>query len=248
MAKPLLVANWKSHGSDQDNQIWAKHFLAQPLSADVDLVVCPPFPYIPQLVDLCEATTVAVGAQNLSAHQQGAYTGEVSAQMLRDLGCQYVIIGHSERRSLYAEDDKQLAAKLQRAIECGLMPIFCIGETLQQRQQAQTEAVLRRQFSAVASVLTNTSFVLAYEPVWAIGSGQTATPEQAQQVHCFLREYLSKQLSKASAEIRIIYGGSVKPDNAKALFAKPDIDGGLIGGASLQGKDFLAIYNSITEK
>ena len=247
MANPLLVANWKSHGNLHKNQIWIKQFLAQPLSADIDLVVCPPFPYIPQLLDLCKGTTVAVGAQNLSAYQQGAYTGEVSADMLRDLGCRYVIIGHSERRSLQAEDDKQLTLKLQMAIDCDLIPIFCVGETLQQREQAQTQAVLSDQLSAIVSVLKGTSFILAYEPIWAIGSGQTATPEQAQQVHRFLREYLIEHLSNNAAEISIIYGGSVKPGNAKELFAERDISGGLVGGASLKAEDFSQIYGAFKE-
>ena len=148
--KPMLVANWKSHGSLKENKIWASHFLAHPLPEDIDLAICPPFPYIPQLLELFSGTKVAVGGQNLSTYEQGAYTGEVSAEMLRDLGCLYVIIGHSERRTLYAEDGQQLVGKLQRAIDCGLTPIFCVGETLQQRESLQTETVLSRQLSVVA--------------------------------------------------------------------------------------------------
>ena len=239
--KPIAIANWKSHGSLNENEIWTEQFCSSRLPENIDLVVCPPFPYISQLLGLCEKTQVAIGAQNLSAYDPGAYTGEVSAQMLRDLGCEYVIIGHSERRTLYAEDDLQLVSKLQKSVDCGLTPIFCVGETLQQRQSSQTETVLSRQLSAVVSVLKSTSFVLAYEPVWAIGTGENATPEQAQQTHNFLRSQLTDCLDEAAAGIRIIYGGSVNPDNAKALFAERNIDGGLIGGASLEAEDFLQI-------
>ena len=247
MDKPILVANWKSYGSRQDNNIWAKSFLAKPSPENIEVVICPPFPYIPQLLDLCANTTVMIGAQNLSAYQPGAYTGEVSAQMLRDLGCRYVIIGHSERRSLYDEDDPQLISKLQMAIEYGLLPIFCVGETLQQRKNKQTQSVLIQQLSVAISLLEGASFVLAYEPIWAIGTGHTATPEQAQQVHSWLRKYLSEHLGKEALKLRIIYGGSVKSDNAKNLFAEYDIDGGLVGGASLQAEDFLQICNALAE-
>ena len=245
--KPIAIANWKSHGSLKENQIWVEQFCSSQLPENIHLVVCPPFPYIPQLLRLCEKTQVAVGAQNLSAYESGAYTGEVSADMLRDLGCEYVIIGHSERRTLYAEDDLQLVSKLQRAVDCGLIPIFCVGETLQQRENSQTETVLSRQLSAVVSVLKSTSFVLAYEPVWAIGTGKNATPEQAQQTHNFLRRQLTDCLGEAADGIRIIYGGSVNSDNAKALFAERDIDGGLIGGASLKAEDFLQICKVLEE-
>ena len=245
--RSIAVANWKSHSSLKENEIWAEHFLSRRLPTDTQLVICPPFPYIPQLLELCGETQVAIGAQNLSAYQSGAYTGEVSAEMLRDLGCMYVIIGHSERRTLYAEDDSQLVRKLQRAVDCGLTPIFCVGETLQQRESSQTEAVLAQQLSAVASVLESTSFVLAYEPVWAIGTGKNATPEQAQQTHKFLRERLTDCLGETANGIRIIYGGSVNPDNAKALFAERDIDGGLVGGASLKAEDFIQICEVLEE-
>ncbi len=245
--KPIAIANWKSHGGLKENEIWAKHFLSSRLPEDTQLVICPPFPYIPQLLKLCAETQVGVGAQNLSAYGLGAYTGEISAEMLRDLGCLYVIIGHSERRALYAEDDLQLVRKLQRAVACGLTPIFCVGETLQQRESLQTETVLSRQLSAVASVLDNRSFVLAYEPVWAIGTGKNATPEQAQQTHSFLRKQLTDCLGKAADGIRIIYGGSVNPNNAKALFLGRDIDGGLVGGASLKAEDFLQICKVLEE-
>ena len=246
-AQPILVANWKSHGNLKENKIWASHFLAHQLPETIHLVVCPPFLYLPQLLKLCEDTTVAVGGQNLSAYEQGAYTGEVSAEMLRDLGCLYVIIGHSERRTLYAEDDQQLVQKLQRAVDCGLTPIFCVGETLQQRENMQTETVLSSQLSVVIPFLQNTPFVLAYEPVWAIGTGKNATPEQAQKTHRFLRKHLTDCLGEAATEHRIIYGGSVNPNNAKELFAARDIEGGLVGGASLKAKDFLQICKALEE-
>ena len=245
--KPIAIANWKSHGSSKENKIWAERFCSGRLPKNIHSVICPPFPYIPQLLALCEGTQVVVGAQNLSAHEPGAYTGEVSAEMLRDLGCEYVIIGHSERRTLYAEDDSQLLRKLKRVVACGLTPIFCVGETLQQRERSQTETVLSRQLSAVASVLKSRSFVLAYEPVWAIGTGKNATPEQAQQTHNFLRKQLTDCLGEAADGIRIIYGGSVNPNNAEALFAERDIDGGLVGGASLKAEDFLRICKVLEE-
>ena len=245
--KPIAIANWKSYGSFKENEIWAERFCASRLPENIHLAVCPPFPYISQLLELFEKTQVLVGAQNLSAYEPGAYTGEVSAEMLRDLGCEYVIIGHSERRTLYSEDDLQLVSKLQRAVDCGLTPIFCVGETLQQRERSQTETVLSQQLSAVASALKSMSFVLAYEPVWAIGTGKNATPEQAQQTHNFLRSQLTDCLGEAADGIRIIYGGSVNPDNAKALFVERDIDGGLIGGASLKAEDFLQICKVLEE-
>ncbi len=245
--KPIAIANWKSHGSFKENKIWTERFRSSRLPENIHLVICPPFPYIPQLLGLCEGMQVAVGAQNLSAYEPGAYTGEVSAEMLRDLGCEYVIIGHSERRTLYAEDDLQLVRKLKRAFECGLTPIFCVGEALQQRESSQTETVLSRQLSAVVSVLKSRSFVLAYEPVWAIGTGKNATPEQAQQAHNFLREQLTDCLGEAADGIRIVYGGSVNPNNAEALFAERDINGGLVGGASLKAEDFLQICKTLGE-
>lgn len=245
--KPILVANWKSHGNLKENKLWASQFLAHPLPEAINLAICPPFIYIPQLIELFDGTEVAIGGQNLSAYEEGAYTGEVSAKMLRDLGCLYVIIGHSERRALYAEDDRQLVEKLQRAVDFGLTPIFCVGETLQQRERAQTEAVLTRQLSVVTPVLAGVQFVLAYEPVWAIGTGKNATPEQAQETHRFLREHLVDCLGEATTELRIIYGGSVNPDNAQALFAKRDINGGLVGSASLKAEDFLQIAKALEE-
>jgi len=246
-AQPLLVANWKSHGRLKQNQRWAARLLAQSASSRVERVVCPPFPYVAQLRELFKDSSVAIGCQNVSAYPPGAYTGEVAAEMLHDLGCRYVIIGHSERRALCAESDQQIAQKLQRAVECDLLPILCIGETLAQREDGQTEAVLSQQLSLAVPVLKAKAFVLAYEPIWAIGTGQTATPAQAQQVHRFLRAHLSHQLDAGAAALRILYGGSVKPENAAGLFAERDIAGGLVGGASLNSEDFLLIARGLEE-
>ena len=195
--------------------------------------VCVPFPYLALVAERLRGSPVAWGAQNLSEHAQGAYTGEVSAAMLAEFGCRYVLVGHSERRQLYGETDAQAAAKFAAVKKAGMTPILCVGETLEERDAGQTEAVVARQLGAVDFK----DAVLAYEPVWAIGTGRNATPEQAQAVHAFLRR-------KVSADTPILYGGSVKPQNAAAIFAMPDVDGGLIGGASLVAKDFLDIVKA----
>jgi len=195
--------------------------------------VCPPFPYLAQVAERLRGSPIAWGAQNLSEHAQGAYTGEISAAMLVEFGCRYAIVGHSERRQLYGETDAQAAAKFAAARAAGLTPILCVGETLQERDAGKTEDVVARQLGAVDFK----DGVLAYEPVWAIGTGRNATPEQAQAVHAFLRK-------KVPSQTLILYGGSVKPQNAAAIFAMPDVDGGLIGGASLVAKDFLDIVKA----
>jgi len=195
--------------------------------------VCVPFPYLEQVGQRLRGSSIAWGAQNVSEHGQGAYTGEVSAAMLAEFGCRYVLVGHSERRQLYGETDAQAAAKFAAARAAGLTPILCVGETLQERDAGKTEDVVARQLGAVDFK----DGVLAYEPVWAIGTGRNATPEQAQAVHAFLRK-------KVPAQTPILYGGSVKPQNAAAIFAMPDVDGGLIGGASLVAKDFLDIVKA----
>lgn len=220
---------------------------AQQISG-VEIAIIPPYPYISQISGIFANTDIKVGAQNLAVHTNGAYTGEVSGQMLGDFGCEYVIIGHSERRALYNEDDAVVAEKSKRAVDAGLTPIICIGETLEQRENGTTEMVISRQLAAILSLPNANSLLLdavvAYEPVWAIGTGKTATPEQAQQVHQQIREQISALNAGLANNMRLLYGGSVKPDNAKALFAMPDIDGGLIGGASLKAADFLAICDS----
>jgi triosephosphate isomerase len=230
MRARLVAGNWKMHGSRESNRALLDALVA----ADVACAVCVPYPYLAQAADRLQGTRVAWGAQNLSEHAAGAFTGEVSAAMLADFGCRYVLVGHSERRQLFAETDAQAAAKFAAAKAAGIAPILCVGETLEQRDAGRTEAVVARQLDAVLARGAFGDAVLAYEPVWAIGSGRTATPEQAQQVHGFLRQ-------RVGAATRILYGGSVKPQNAAAIFAMPDVDGGLIGGASLVAQDFLAI-------
>jgi triosephosphate isomerase len=237
----LVVGNWKMHGSHAANeQLLEGLKSAGPLPADV--AVCAPFPYLAQCAERLARTAIAWGAQDCSAHEQGAYTGEVSAAMLADFGCRYAIVGHSERRALHHESDQLVADKAQAALAKGVTPIVCVGETLAQREAGETEAVVKRQLSAVIHTLGHCvgEMVVAYEPVWAIGTGRTATPEQAQAVHALLRAQLHAATPRA-AQMRLLYGGSVKPDNAESLFSQSDIDGGLIGGASLKAADFLAI-------
>ena len=231
MARSRLVAgNWKMHGSRASIAALLDELVkANPPGC----AVCPPFPFLAQVAERLRGSRVAWGAQNASEHAQGAYTGEVSAAMLAEFGCRYVIVGHSERRHVYGETDAQVAAKFKAARAAGLTPILCVGETLEERDAGRTEAVVARQLDAVQFE----TGVLAYEPVWAIGTGRNATPEQAQEVHAFLRK-------RVTPETAIIYGGSVKPQNAAAIFAMPDVDGGLIGGASLVAKDFLQIVEA----
>jgi len=205
--------------------------------------VCPPYPYLGLAAARLSGSPIGWGAQDVSEHGQGAYTGEVSAAMLADLGCTWVLVGHSERRTLFGETDALVAAKAARALAAGLVPVVCVGETLAEREAGQTEAVLARQVDAVCGVLAGAGgrFVLAYEPVWAIGTGLTASPEQAQAAHALIRARLAAGGVVEAAGIRVLYGGSVKPANAGALLSQPDVDGGLIGGASLDANDFLAI-------
>lgn len=208
------------------------------------LLVCPPYPYIGAVAELAEGTGVAVGAQNVSEHGAGAFTGEVASEMLKDVGCTYVIVGHSERRSLYGESSEQVAAKFAAAQAAGLTPILCVGETLEEREAGTTESVVDEQLDAVFERVGIAAFadaVIAYEPVWAIGTGMTATPEQAQDVHEHIRGRLASQDANLAERVQILYGGSMKAENAAGLLEMPDIDGGLIGGASLKVEDFLGI-------
>jgi triosephosphate isomerase (TIM) len=231
MARGRLVAgNWKMHGSRASIAALLDALVKEKPSG---CAVCVPCPYLEQVSQRLRGSPIAWGAQNVSEHAQGAYTGEISAAMLAEFGCRYVIVGHSERRQLYGESDAQAAAKFAAARAAGLTPILCVGETLQERDAGKTQEVVARQLGAVDFK----EGVLAYEPVWAIGTGRTATPEQAQAVHAFLR-------GKVPAQTPILYGGSVKPQNAAAIFAMPDVDGGLIGGASLVAKDFLDIVKA----
>ncbi|GGC72097.1 triosephosphate isomerase [Undibacterium terreum] len=213
-------------------------------AADCDVLVCAPAPYLLQCADVLAGSAVAWGAQDVSAHDVGAYTGEVSASMLADCACQYVIVGHSERRAYHLESNELVAQKAQQVLRAGLRPVICVGETLQQRELGQTNNVVTAQLQAVLDVLEAADvlkIVVAYEPVWAIGTGKTATPQMAQDVHAVLRAQLAAKDVIAAERVQILYGGSMKPDNAKELLAMADIDGGLIGGAALKSADFLAI-------
>lgn len=239
--RKLVVGNWKMHGNHRSNaELLAGITGARPFGCDVG--VCVPFPYLSETAVALAATDIRWGAQDVSAHEQGAYTGEVSATMLAEFGCRYAIVGHSERRQYHGESDQLVADKAQAALGKGITPIVCVGETLAQREAGETEAVVKRQLSVVIHTLAHcaSEMVVAYEPVWAIGTGKVATPEQAQAVHALLRAQLAAATPRA-AQMTILYGGSVKPDNAATLFAQPDIDGGLIGGASLKAADFVAI-------
>jgi len=215
----------------------------------IDVLICPPFVYLEQVASLLADYPVALGAQNVAAEPAGAYTGEVSAEMLRDVGCNYVIVGHSERRTLLGETDEMIARKFCMAQEQQLLPVFCVGETLEERQSGQAMEVIARQVAAVVSTAGVEALgraVFAYEPVWAIGTGQTATPEQAQEVHAGLRAMVAEHDAKIAKQLRILYGGSVKGANARELFQMDDIDGGLIGGASLNSVEFIEICVAAT--
>lgn len=245
---PLIVGNWKMHGTRSSVAALADRIaVARSVDDGVSVAVCAPFVFIPMLAEHLNGTTVRYGAQNVADQQVGAYTGEVSAAMLREFGCHYAIVGHSERRTLYGETSGLVAARLDRALDNGLTPIFCVGESLEQRERGETEQVLTEQFAPVLAMVGIAAFrhaVIAYEPLWAIGTGRTATPELAQATHAFIRNHLARLDAGVARDVQLLYGGSVKPDNAAELFAQPDIDGGLIGGASLDADAFLAICNS----
>ncbi len=241
MRRQLVVGNWKMHGSRPANaELLAGVLAARPYLGDV--AVCVPFVFLTETAATLAGSEIRWGAQDVSAHEQGAYTGEVAAAMLHECGCRYAIVGHSERRAYHAESDLLVAQKAQAALARGVTPIVCVGETLTEREAGQTEHVVKRQLSAVIHQLAHCAaeMVVAYEPVWAIGTGRTASPEQAQAVHAVLRAQLQAATGRGDA-MKILYGGSVKPDNAATLFGMPDIDGGLIGGAALKAADFVAI-------
>jgi triosephosphate isomerase len=247
MSRQKFVAgNWKMNGLVGSAEALAIAVRQQVRDhARVEVAVCPPFPYLGLVARLLRGSAIALGAQDVCEKEgQGAFTGEVSGQMLADVGCRYVIVGHSERRQFFDDTDQRVAAKFMAAQKAGLIPILCIGETLAEREAGQTEAVLTRQLKAVlgaAGVKAFAGAVVAYEPVWAIGTGRTATTEQAQAAHAFVRQLLAGDDAIIARDLRILYGGSVKSDNASALFACPDVDGGLIGGASLDASQFQAI-------
>ena len=243
MRRTLIAGNWKMNGSLASNAALLDSVRAGATGLSCDLAVCVPAPYLSQVQSLLAGSPVAWGAQDLSDQEAGAFTGEVSASMLKEFACHYVIVGHSERRTYHHESDELVATKSAHALKSGLIPIVCVGETLQEREQGQTDAVVIRQLQPVIAALESrlSEIVIAYEPVWAIGTGKTATPEMAQQVHAVIRAALARADATAANTIRILYGGSMKPDNARQLLTMPDIDGGLIGGASLKAADFLAI-------
>ena len=240
--KKLIAGNWKMNGSLDANAALVAALLQDPQAWACDVAVCAPAPYLAQLQTLLKGSRLDLGAQDVSVHESGAFTGEVSAAMLKEFGVRYCIVGHSERRQYHQETDATVALKAQRALAAGITPIVCVGETLAQREAGQTEEVVKRQLAAV--VHTNghciSEIVLAYEPVWAIGTGKTASPEEAQHVHHVLRAQL-QAASQHADRVRILYGGSMNAGNAQALLAQPDIDGGLIGGAALQAAAFLSI-------
>ena len=242
MKKNLIAGNWKMNGSLAANETLLKGVLSGLNSPVCQIAVCVPAVYLAQCQQQLAGSAMAVGAQDLSQHESGAYTGEISAAMLNDLGVRYVIVGHSERRQYHGETDAMVATKTQRALAVGITPIVCVGESLQEREAGKTEEVVKRQLAAVIHLNGHciSEIVVAYEPVWAIGTGKTATPEQAQMVHALLRAQLKAATSHAD-RIQILYGGSMNAANAAQLLAQADIDGGLIGGASLKAPDFLAI-------
>jgi len=245
MRRPMVAGNWKMHGSRAANQALLAD-LEINLRAEwpIDIVVFPPYVYLSEAARLLEDGRIAVGAQDVCAESPGAFTGEVCAAMLKDVGCRYVIVGHSERRRLYHEDDAVVARKFAATLGAGLIPVLCVGETLEERDVHQTETVIARQLDAVISMHGIEGFaraILAYEPVWAIGTGRTASPEQAQAAHAFLRGRIRAQDARMADGLRILYGGSVKAGNAAELFSMPDVDGGLVGGASLNADEFQKI-------
>lgn len=243
--RPLVAANWKMNGT-----LASLRPLVDSVRADLDtaaeVVICPPAIYLAEVAGRLKGSDILLGAQDVSEYEAGAYTGEVSAAMLNDYNCRFVIVGHSERRSLYSEDDARVAAKFQAARRAGLTPILCVGETLAEREADHTEEIIDRQLQAVFASGEIVGAVIAYEPIWAIGTGRTATPDMAQTVHAFIRHRLASHGRNLAETIRILYGGSVKADNAAELFAMQDIDGGLIGGASLLAGDFLTICHAAT--
>lgn len=245
MRQKLVAGNWKMHGSLVQNKVLLDALVTGMKSVrKMSCAVCVPYPYLFQARIILHDSNIAWGAQNLSAYDYGAYTGEVSGPMLKDFDCRYVIVGHSECRTLQGEDSPLVAQKFKAALAAGLIPILCIGETLAEREAGATERVVAGQLEAVlelVGIAAMTSAVVAYEPVWAIGTGKNATPEQAQAVHAFIRQGIAARNPDVAQQLLILYGGSVKAGNAAQLFAMPDIDGGLIGGASLNADEFLAI-------
>ncbi|MEN1728624.1 MAG: triose-phosphate isomerase [Pseudomonadota bacterium] len=248
MRTRLIAGNWKMNGSKpMVRELISGVLAALEADRDAEVLVIPPALYVPLVKTLIESTPVVLGGQDLSTHESGAYTGEGSGTMLAEVGCSYVLVGHSERRAYHGEEDAEVAEKFVAAQAAGLQPILCVGETLEEREAGSTESVIKRQVAAVierAGIAAFSRAVVAYEPVWAIGTGQTATPDQAQAVHSMIRAQIAEEDATIAGRLRILYGGSVKGDNASDLFAREDIDGGLIGGASLTAESFMAIYQA----
>lgn len=248
MRRSLVVGNWKMNGTRSSAQLLAQG-IVDGLGQDIaDIAICVPYVFLNEISQVVQNTRLALGAQNVADKPSGAFTGEISAAMLKEYGCKYALVGHSERRTYYGDTDQSIAARFCQAQEQGVIPVLCIGETLEEREQEKTFEVITTQLDAVlakAGVAAFSNAVIAYEPVWAIGTGRTATDEQAQEVHKFIRQYLAGKDQVVAEKIQILYGGSAKPENAKGLFAMPDIDGGLIGGASLDAESFLKIYHSV---
>ncbi|MGZ5050810.1 MAG: triose-phosphate isomerase [Methylobacter sp.] len=248
MRRSLVVGNWKMNGTLASAESLAKGIIAGLGQEEADIAICVPYVHLPLVSGLVKGTKLALGSQNVADKASGAFTGEIAASMLQEFGCKYAIVGHSERRTYYGDTDASVAARFCQSQAEGIVPILCVGETLEQREQNQTFEVIKAQLDAVidlAGIAAFSAAVIAYEPVWAIGTGRTATDDQAQEVHQQIRQYIAAKDQDVADKIQILYGGSAKPENAKGLFAMPDIDGGLIGGASLDAESFLKIFHSI---
>jgi triosephosphate isomerase len=245
LRKPLVAGNWKMHGSRAEAARLVGELITRGAGTGAaEVLVCPPFPYLAEVRDQLQGGRIGLGSQDVCAEETGAFTGEVSAAMLADVGCRYAIVGHSERRALYAESDALVARKFVAAGRHALVPILCVGESLEERERDETRAVVLRQLDAVLAAAGTAAFaraVVAYEPVWAIGTGRTATAAQAQDVHALIRGRIAEKDATIGASLRVLYGGSVKAANAAELFSMPDVDGGLIGGASLKADEFASI-------
>lgn len=248
MRQPLIMGNWKMNGSREEGVQLAKALAGGLNAGNQEVAVCVPFVYLSDIRGALVSSSIALGAQNVADQASGAYTGEISAAMLADCGCKYALVGHSERRSYYGDTNQTVASRFCQAQKQNVIPVLCVGETLEEREQDRTFQVVDEQLDAVidaAGIEAFANAVIAYEPVWAIGTGKTASDEQAQEVHQYIRQRIADRNPAIAEKVQILYGGSVKPDNAKSLFAMPDIDGGLVGGASLDAKGFLQICHSV---
>lgn len=248
MRRSLVIGNWKMNGTQEGAKELAAEILMGLGNTEAEIAICVPYVRLPELSQQLKGTALALGAQNIADQASGAYTGEISSAMLTEFQCKYALVGHSERRSYYGDTNESVAARFCQALNDNIIPVLCIGETLEQREQEQTFQVIEEQLSPVielAGIAEFSKAVIAYEPVWAIGTGMTASDEQAQEVHQYIRQLLAGKDAEIAANMQILYGGSVKPDNAKALFSMADIDGGLIGGASLDAQSFLSIFHSV---